>query len=71
MEYMVRPENIARLTVTHKPTMFKYKDLVDDRRFLSVCVGGGMKDLCGTAGKLTFWHVPRFCRRCSAAPGTD
>lgn len=41
MEYMVRPENIARLTVTHKPTMFKYKDLVDDRRFLSVCVWGG------------------------------
>lgn len=41
MEYMVRPENIARLTVTHKPTMFKYKDLVDDRRFLSVCVCGG------------------------------
>lgn len=37
MENMVRPENIARLTVTHKPTMFRYKDLMDNnKRLLSV-----------------------------------
>lgn len=35
MEYMVRPENTARLTVTHKPTMFTYKDLSDERRRVS------------------------------------
>lgn len=38
MEYMVRPENTARLTVTSKPIMFRYKDLIDDRGFLSVWV---------------------------------
>ena len=27
MEYMVRPENIARDTVTQRPTRFTYKDL--------------------------------------------
>lgn len=27
MENMVRPENMARLTVTHRPTMFTYRDL--------------------------------------------
>lgn len=32
---MVRPENTARLTVTHKPTMFTYKDLRDERRRVS------------------------------------
>lgn len=38
MEYMVRPENTARLTVTSKPIMFRYKDLIDDIRFLSMLV---------------------------------
>lgn len=33
---MVRPENTARLTVTSKPIMFRYNDLIDDRRLLSV-----------------------------------
>lgn len=37
MENMVRPENIARLTVNHKPTIFRYKDLMDNnKRLLSV-----------------------------------
>lgn len=27
IEYMVRPENIARLTVIHNPTIFTYNDL--------------------------------------------
>lgn len=35
MENMVRPENTARLTVTHKPTMFTYKDLRDVERLVS------------------------------------
>lgn len=32
MENMVRPENTARLTVTHRPTMFTYRDLKPDRQ---------------------------------------
>lgn len=31
MENMARPENIARLTVSHRPTMFTYKDLKYER----------------------------------------
>lgn len=32
MENMVRPENTARLTVSHKPTMFTYRDLGDVKK---------------------------------------
>lgn len=35
MEYMASPENRARLTVNHKPTIFTYKDLKDERRLVS------------------------------------
>lgn len=31
---MVRPENTARLTVTHRPTMFTYRDLKHERQKL-------------------------------------
>lgn len=31
---MVRPENTARLTVTHRPTMFTYRDLTHERHKL-------------------------------------
>lgn len=38
MENMVRPENTARLTVTHRPTMFTYRDLKHERQKL--CLNG-------------------------------
>lgn len=34
MENMVRPESTARLTVTHRPTMFTYRDLKHERQKL-------------------------------------
>lgn len=49
MEYMVRPENTARLTVNHKPTMFTYKDLQDEKRLVITLKGSQSQ-------KQTEWH---------------
>ncbi len=66
---MQRPESMAKLTVTHNPTIFKYRDLCGQMLTI-LAVGACVKshNIMSWVNILTAWLESLSYRRCSAGP---